>query len=48
MNSKNKMKDTRNNREKDGKFPNKHVNHDPNSESSRAVFGKNAEKEQHW
>lgn len=34
-----KMKKTKNNKKEDGKFPNKHINHDPQAESSRAVFG---------
>lgn len=35
-----KMKDTKNNSKMNGKFKNKHVNHDPQAESARAVFGK--------
>ncbi|HML45842.1 MAG TPA: CPC_1213 family protein [Clostridia bacterium] len=35
----NKMKSTRNKKKEDGKFRSKHVKHDPNAESARAVFG---------
>lgn len=35
----NKMKSTRNNKKEDGKFHSKHITHDPQAESSRAVFG---------
>lgn len=35
----NKMKSTRNKKKVDGKFRSKHVKHDPNAESARAVFG---------
>lgn len=35
----NKMKSTRNNKKEDGKFRSKHITHDPQAESSRAVFG---------
>lgn len=35
----NKMKSTRNNKKQDGKFHSKHINHDPQAESARAVFG---------
>ncbi len=33
-----KTKSTTNKKE-DGKFPSKHIKHDPNAESARAVFG---------
>lgn len=36
----NKMKSTKNNKKTDGKFHSKHVKHDPQAESARAVFGK--------
>lgn len=35
----NKMKSTSNNKKEDGKFRSKHINHDPQAESARAVFG---------
>lgn len=35
----NKMKSTRNNKKEDGKFRSKHINHNPQAESARAVFG---------
>lgn len=35
----NKMKSTRNNKKEDGKFHSKHIKHDPQAESARAVFG---------
>jgi hypothetical protein len=47
MDPKSKIKSTKNNKKEDGEFSNKHVNHDPNAESARAVFGKNDEKEHH-
>ena len=28
---------------KDGKFPSKHIKHDPNAESARAIFGLNSQ-----
>ncbi|NLK29420.1 MAG: hypothetical protein GX306_13965 [Clostridiales bacterium] len=34
-----KMKSTRNNKKEDGKFHSKHIKHDPQAESARAVFG---------
>ncbi len=37
----NKMKSTNNNKKSDGKFRSKNVKHDPQGESSRAVFGLN-------
>lgn len=45
MDSTSKIKNTKNNKKKDGKFPNKHINHDPQAESSRAVYGKEIYKE---
>lgn len=35
----NKKKSTKNKKKEDGKFHSKHVKHDPNAESARAVFG---------
>lgn len=35
----NKMKSTRNHKKEDGKFHSKHIKHDPQAESARAVFG---------
>ena len=35
----NKMKSTKNNKKHDGTFHSKHVKHDPQAESARAVFG---------
>ncbi len=32
------MRSSKDNDKKDGKFKKKHINHDPQSESSRAVF----------
>jgi len=40
----NKMRSTRNKKKEDGTFHSKHIKHDPNGESSRAVFGLNTEK----
>ncbi len=36
----NKMKSTHNKKKEDGKFRSKHIKHDPQDESARAVFGK--------
>lgn len=38
MSQANKMKSTKNNKKHDGKFHSKHVKHDPQAESARAVF----------
>lgn len=35
----NKMKSTKNNKREDGTFRSKHVKHNPQAESARAVFG---------
>ncbi|HWR23863.1 MAG TPA: CPC_1213 family protein [Feifaniaceae bacterium] len=35
----NKKASTRNKKKEDGKFRSKHVKHDPQAESARAVFG---------
>ncbi len=37
--SNNKMKSTKNQKKEDGKFHSRHVKHDPQAESARAVFG---------
>jgi hypothetical protein len=39
MVSDNKKKSTANKKNEDGKFRSKHIKHDPNAESARAVFG---------
>lgn len=39
MPTNNKMKSTKNNKKQDGKFHSKHVNHNPQAQSARAVFG---------
>lgn len=41
MGNDNKMKSTKNKKKEDGKFHSKHIKHDPNAESARAVFGLN-------
>lgn len=38
-NKENKMKSTKNDKKEDGKFHSKHINHAPQAESSRAVYG---------
>lgn len=35
------MKSTKNHKKEDGKFHSKHIKHDPQAESARAVFGLN-------
>ena len=45
MSNENKMKSTKNGKKEDKKFRSKHVKHDPNAESARAVFGLNDKKE---
>ena len=42
----NKMKSTKNNRKSDGKFRKKTIKHDPQDESSRAVFGEPRKNEE--
>lgn len=37
--SDNKMKSKKNKKKEDGKFHSKHIKHDPQAESARAVFG---------
>jgi len=39
MGERNKMKNTKNDKKSDGKFKSKNINHDPQSESSRAKYG---------
>ena len=39
MGNDNKKKSTKNGKEHDKKFRSKHIKHDPNAESARAVFG---------
>jgi hypothetical protein len=41
---KNKIQYTKSNKKEDGEFRKKHINHDPQAESSRAVFGAPSEK----
>ena len=41
MPEENKRKSTRNNKKNDGAFHSVHINHDPQAESARAVFGMN-------
>ncbi len=43
----NKMASTRNKKKEDGKFHSKHITHDPQAESARAVFGKQNGNEDH-
>ncbi len=42
----NKMKSTKNNKKEDGTFHSKHIKHDPQAESARAVFGLNDDSRQ--
>lgn len=46
MGSENKKHSTKNNKKNDGKFRSKHITHDPQAESARAVFGLNNENEE--
>jgi hypothetical protein len=39
VNMGNKMKSTKNHKKEDGTFHSKHIKHDPQAESARAVFG---------
>jgi hypothetical protein len=39
MNNDNSKRSTNNKKKEDGKFHSKHINHDPNAESARAVHG---------
>ena len=45
MGNDNKMKSTKNKKKEDGTFHSKHIKHDPNAESARAVFGLNQKTE---
>ena len=40
-NKENKLKSTKNKKKEDGEFHSKHINHDPQAESARAVYGLN-------
>lgn len=40
MSEQNKKCSTKNHKKEDGKFRSKHIKHDPQAESARAVFGK--------
>ena len=42
----NKMKSTKNKKKEDGTFHSKHMKHDPQAESARAVFGLNGDNYQ--
>ena len=42
MNMNNKKKSTGNGKKEDGTFRSKHVKHDPQAESARAIFGLNS------
>jgi hypothetical protein len=42
MGSDNKKKSTANNKKHDRSFRSKHIKHDPNAESARAIFGLNS------
>lgn len=39
MKNDNKKKSTTNHKKEDGTFHSKHIKHDPNAESARAIFG---------
>ena len=39
MTDDNKMRSTKNQKKEDGTFHSKHIKHDPQAESARAVFG---------
>ena len=39
MTDDNKMRSTKNQKKEDGEFHSKHIKHDPQAESARAVFG---------
>ncbi|MFV0344026.1 MAG: CPC_1213 family protein [Anaerocolumna sp.] len=43
----NKRKSTKNNKKEDGTFHSKHIKHDPQAESARAVFGLNNKSTDH-
>lgn len=44
MGSDNKKKSTANGKKEDSTFRSKHIKHDPQAESARAVYGLNSEK----
>ena len=46
MGNDNKMKSTRNGKKTDGKFRSKHINHNPDAESTRTVFGRDKPESQ--
>ncbi|NLV59718.1 MAG: hypothetical protein GXY67_13280 [Clostridiales bacterium] len=39
MSNDNSMRSTKNKKKHDGKFRSRHITHNPNAESARAVFG---------
>ena len=41
MGNDNRMRSTKNKKKHDGEFRSKHITHNPNAESARAVFGLN-------
>lgn len=43
MTDDNKMRSTKNHKKEDGNYHSKHVKHDPQAESARAVFGLNVD-----
>jgi hypothetical protein len=48
MGNDNKKKSTANQKKEDGTFRSKHIKHDPNAESARAIFGlSDKTKEEH-
>ena len=46
MGQDNKKKSTKNGKKEDGKFHSKSINHNPQAESARAVYGLNPENKQ--
>lgn len=46
MGTENKKRSTKNGKKSDGKFHSKHIKHDPQAESARAVFGFNNKVQQ--
>lgn len=47
MSSDNKMKSKTNRKKEDGSFRSKHIKHDPNAESARAISGLQNDTENH-
>ena len=47
MGNDNGMRSTRNKKKHDGKFRSKHITHNPNAESARAIFGVNNPNAEH-